>query len=237
MHLIAVNVGKPEHIVGHKAATGIVKRPQTGPVTIGPLGLEGDAVLDLKNHGGPDQAVYIYGQPDYDLFARELGRELAPGLFGENLTIAGLESQAIHVGDRFEIGEVLLEATSPRIPCATFAARMGDPQWVKHFFAVNRPGVYVRVLRTGQVEAGMAVRAHPLRGRADMPHRADAGLQEARAGPHALADQGADPPRSRGENTRRCWRRAACRCSARPPRGGRGGKWADACEIPAPTVG
>ena len=164
MQLIAVNIGRPEHIEGHKALTGIVKRTVAGPVPVHPLGLDRDAVMDTKHHGGLDQAVYLYGQPDYDFFAAELGREMPPGLFGENLTIAGLESQAIHVGDRFEIGDVLLEANSPRIPCATFAARMGDPQWVKRFFAVNRPGVYARVLRTGQVEAGMAVRHFPFEG-------------------------------------------------------------------------
>src|SRR6185312_11292599 len=148
MHIIAVNRGRPEHIPGHAALTGICKHPVDAAM-IAPLGLEGDAVMDTKNHGGPDQAVYLYGRPDYDVFERELGRELPPGLFGENLTIGGLDSQAIHIGDRFGIGEVLLEATSPRIPCATFAARMGDPHWLKRFFAANRPGVYARVLHPG----------------------------------------------------------------------------------------
>lgn len=164
MRLIAVNTGRPERIDGHKGLTGICKHPVAGPVTIAPLGLEGDAVMDTRNHGGPDQAVYIYGEPDYEFFARELGRPLPPGLFGENLTIAGLKSQELHIGDRLEIGEVLLEATSPRIPCATFAARMGDPRWVKRFFAANRPGVYARVLRAGTVEAGLPVRHLPFVG-------------------------------------------------------------------------
>ena len=164
MHLIAVNIGRAEIIPGHKAPTGICKHPVAGPVTIAALGVVDDAVMDTRNHGGPDQAVYLYGQPDYEFFARDTGRAFPPGLFGENLTIANLESQAIHVGDRFRIGEVLLEATSPRIPCATFAARMEDPQWVKRFFAVNRPGVYVRVLQQGQVAAGMAVEHTPYAG-------------------------------------------------------------------------
>lgn len=158
MHLIAVNIGRPEIIAGHKAPTGICKHPASGAVTLAPLGVEGDAVMDTRHHGGPDQAAYLYGQPDYEFFARELGRELPPGLFGENLTVAGLESGKIHVGDRFEIGDVLLEASAPRIPCSTFAARMGDPLWVRRFQQARRPGVYVRVLRDGSVKAGMAVR-------------------------------------------------------------------------------
>ncbi len=164
LQVLSVNVGRPEHIEGHKALTGICKRPATGPVEIGPLGLRHDAVMDTKNHGGLDQAVYLYGQPDYEFWAAELGRPMPPGLFGENLTVAGLESQKVLIGDRFEIGDTLLEVTSPRIPCATFAARMGDSQWVKRFFAVNRPGVYVRVLRPGRIEAGMTVRHTPFAG-------------------------------------------------------------------------
>lgn len=164
MKILSVNVGRPEHIEGHTAQTGICKRPVSGAIEVHELGLAGDTIMDTKNHGGPDQAVYIYGQPDYDFIAAETGRTLVPGLFGENLTIAGLESRKILIGDRLEIGEVLLEVTCPRIPCATFAARMQDPKWVKTFFAINRPGVYVRVLRTGWVEAGMEVGHTPFAG-------------------------------------------------------------------------
>ena len=164
MQLLSVNVARPEYIEGHKALTGICKRPVDGPVEIGALGLHDDAVMDTKNHGGPDQAVYLYGKPDYDFWAAEMGRPMPPGLFGENLTLAGLESQKILIGDRFEIGDALFEVTSPRIPCATFAARMGDSLWVRRFFAVNRPGVYVRVLKPGSVEAGMPVRHLPFAG-------------------------------------------------------------------------
>ncbi|HTJ58794.1 MAG TPA: MOSC domain-containing protein [Devosiaceae bacterium] len=164
MRLLSINVGRAAHIEGHSALTGICKRPVSGAVAIGTLGLEGDAVLDQKHHGGLDQAIYLYGQPDYEFFEHETRREMAPGLFGENLTVAGLESQTLHIGDRFEIGEVLLEITSPRIPCATFAARMGDPHWVKRFFAVNRPGAYCRVLAPGLIEAGMPIRYIPFAG-------------------------------------------------------------------------
>jgi len=166
MKVTSVNIGRPERIAGYKRKTGIVKRPAQEAVEIGPLGLAGDAVLDTKNHGGPDQAVYIYGQPDYDFWAGELGRDLPPGLFGENLTIDGLESRKMLIGDRLRIGDVVLEVTSPRIPCNTFAARMGDPMWVKRFFAVNRPGVYMRVIETGTVTAGMEVEHTPFAGEA-----------------------------------------------------------------------
>ena len=165
MHILSINIGKPERIEGHKALTGICKRPVAGPVTVGRYGLADDAVLDTKSHGGLDQAVYVYGEPDYAFWAAELGRELPHGLFGENLTVAGLETEGFNIGDQLEIGgDLLLEVTSPRNPCATFAARMGDPHWVKRFFAAGRLGLYGRVLREGPVEAGMPVRVLPFSG-------------------------------------------------------------------------
>ncbi len=159
MHLISVNVGQVRAMANAKkyGKTGIYKLPQAGPVELGPLGLRGDAIVDVENHGGHDQAVYLYGWEDYEWWARELGQELLPGTFGENLTIRGLESAGILAGDRFRIGAVLLEATCPRVPCVTLGVRMGDPQFVKRFRRAGRPGVYCRVLETGSIAAGSPV--------------------------------------------------------------------------------
>ncbi|MFC5069530.1 MOSC domain-containing protein [Flaviflagellibacter deserti] len=155
--LLSVNIGRPEHVPGHHAPTGIIKRPVDGPVEIGRLGLLGDAIIDRKYHGGPDQAVYIYLQSDYDFWAGELGRVLEPGTFGENLTISGVDGGRLSVGDRFAIGSVLLEVTSHRTPCNTFAARMGDRTWAKRFFKAGRPGAYARVLQEGALQAGQPI--------------------------------------------------------------------------------
>lgn len=164
MQILSINTGKAQPIDNKTGFTAIFKKPRTEAVSIGELGLEGDEICDLKNHGGPDQAVYLYGQPDYAFWEKELGRELAPGLFGENLTITGLESQKSLVGDRFRIGEVLLEVTSPRIPCSTFAMIMDDKTWVKRFHAAERPGIYTRVLETGTVTAGDEIEFIPYQG-------------------------------------------------------------------------
>lgn len=152
--LISVNIGRPEYVPGYEPLTGIVKRAVAGPVAIGPLAVEGDAVLDTMDHGGRDQAVYIYLQSDYDWWNAELGENFASGTFGENLTIAGVAGDRLAVGDRFAIGTALLEVTSHRTPCNTFAARMGDRLWVKRFHNAGRPGAYARVLEPGSVEAG-----------------------------------------------------------------------------------
>ncbi len=134
--------------------SGIFKEPVHDPVHVSSLGLEGDRISDTENHGGPDQAVYLYGVPDYEWWAAELGRELPPGTFGENLTVTNLESAEPRIGDRLHIGEAILEVTAPRIPCATLAARMEDPKFVRRFRFAERPGLYCRVIRAGYIQAG-----------------------------------------------------------------------------------
>lgn len=161
MRLLSVNAGRERPIANAKRSgvTGIFKRPVRGPVEIGVEGLAGDTISDTENHGGPDQAVYVFGEPDYAWWSEELGRDLPPGTFGENLTIRGLESAGLLVGDRLLVGAaVVLEVTAPRIPCVTLAARMGDPAFLKRFRRAERPGVYCRVLCGGQVEAGDGVK-------------------------------------------------------------------------------
>jgi len=156
MQLDSLNLGE-ERILQHKDRvehTGIFKFPIEGSVKVTKLGLEGDVILSKKHHGGPDQAVYIYGGADYTWWSEELKKQIFPGTFGDNLTISDLESAQFNIGDSIHIGDVTLQVTAPRIPCATFAARMNDPQWVKRFRHAERPGLYCRVMKEGFVKAG-----------------------------------------------------------------------------------
>lgn len=159
MKVISVNVGqKSPLLVGQrKTTTGIFKQSVDHPVEVKALGVTGDHVLDKKHHGGLDQAVYLYRAEDYEFWAAELGREMLPGMFGENLTIQGLPSAALNVGDRLHLPNLSLEITAPRIPCNTLAARMGDAGFVKSFVRAERPGFYVRVIKPGTVAAGDSV--------------------------------------------------------------------------------
>lgn len=162
--LLSINVGKAEKIGVKPFLTGIYKRPAAGPVMVGTEGLEGDAIIDRKHHGGRDQAVYVYFADDYAWWSTQLGQEVLPGTFGENLTIEGVPGQAVAVGDQFAIGPVLLEVTSHRTPCMTFAARMGDPGFVRRFHRAGRSGAYCRVLAPGLVEAGADIDYTPFAG-------------------------------------------------------------------------
>ena len=166
MQLLSANVGRERTIKNGKASgkSGIYKRPVDAPVWVAKLGLADDEISDTENHGGEDQAVYIYTKSDYDWWSEKLGRELPPGTFGENLTVAGLESAEVFIGDRLHIRDVILEVTAPRIPCATLNARMEDPKFVKRFRQAERPGLYCRVIREGEVQAGDEVTLERYRG-------------------------------------------------------------------------
>lgn len=158
MQLESINVGTIETVAHNDKSfvSGICKRPVATTVAIDKTGVRGDAVVDLEHHGGPDQAVYAYSADDYDWWAKETGREHPHGIFGENMTIRGFPSD-MNVGDRLLIGEVVLEATAPRIPCSTFAARIQDSGFGMVFRKAERPGIYFRVLNGGEVSAGDAV--------------------------------------------------------------------------------
>lgn len=159
MKLISVNIGWERKLERRDRVekTGIFKFPTKDAVWVTKLGLQGDVIVSKKHHGGPDQAVYIYGETDYEWWSRELGREIPPGTFGENLTVGELESAQFNIGDYLHIKDVILQVTAPRIPCGTFATRMGDPQWVKKYRQAERPGLYCRVIREGFVIAGDTV--------------------------------------------------------------------------------
>jgi MOSC domain-containing protein YiiM len=109
---------------------------------------------------------------DYAWWEERIGRELPPGMFGENLTISDLETADLSVGTRLHIGEtVVLEVTAPRIPCATLAARMDDPEFVKKFRQAARPGAYCRVVQPGTVQPGDVVTIVPYGGVIDLTLR------------------------------------------------------------------
>lgn len=150
MKLVSVNIGAAESIDAKSGQSGINKRSVQDAV-LDAGGMRGDAIVDTKHHGGVDQAVYVYTRADYAWWEAELGRDLPSCTFGENLTVNDWPAGDICVGDRLQIGEVLLEVTSPRIPCVTLEARMGLKGFAKTFLAARRPGPYLRVLKGGTI--------------------------------------------------------------------------------------
>ena len=142
---------------GDVGRTAIDKRPVEASVLLTVLGPAGDVVVDRESHGGYDQAVYAYAREDLDEWARELGRTLTPGQFGENLTTAGVDVTGAVIGEIWTIGEARVQVRAHRTPCATFQYWLNEPQWVKRFTMKGAPGAYLKVLQEGLVSAGDAV--------------------------------------------------------------------------------
>ena len=157
---------------GEGGRSAIDKRPVDGRVTVGSLGVAGDTQLEVEHHGGPDQAVYAYAAEDARWWSEQLGREVPPGLFGENLTLEGVDVTGSVIGERWRIGAgedaTVVEVTMPRTPCATFQHRMQEPHWVKRFTQHGAPGAYLRVVQQGTVAAGDPV---------EVVHRPDHGVR------------------------------------------------------------
>jgi MOSC domain-containing protein YiiM len=150
--LLSVNVGTPREIewMGRVDKTSIWKSPVQGRVAVRGANVWGDEQAAPEFHGGLEKAVYAYAREDIDWWERELGRGLEHGVF--------VEVTGAVVGERWEIGSVVLEVAQPRIPCWKLGARMNDPSFPVHFAAAGRPGAYLRIVQEGEIGEGDEVR-------------------------------------------------------------------------------
>lgn len=154
--VISVNVGEQRTVEfrDHLVSTGIYKFPVTGPVRIEGVNVDGDDQADRRAHGGVNKAVYAYASEDYEWWGAQLGRTLAPGTFGDNLTTQGVDVGGAVVGQHWRIGNAVLEVSEPRVPCYKLGIRMEDPQFPTVFSAADRPGSYLRIVEAGSLTVG-----------------------------------------------------------------------------------
>lgn len=158
--ILSVNIGKARTVTvnGRPVRTGFFKAPVDGPVAIKRTKIEGDEIADLRVHGGPYKAVYLYPSEHYDFWKQELSlADLPFASFGENLTTEGLTEDAVHIGDQFQVGSSILKVTQPRMPCFKLALRFGRADMVKRFWQSGRSGIYFSVVKEGEVERGNSI--------------------------------------------------------------------------------
>jgi MOSC domain-containing protein YiiM len=158
--VLSVNVGTPQPVGlrrGRTVRSAIGKAPVAGRVRVEGVNLAGDDQADRRVHGGEDKAVYAYAAEDVRWWEAELGRQLGPGAFGENLTVEGVDVSGAVIGERWRVGTVELEVCQPRFPCFKLGLRFGDPRMLKRFTQAERPGAYLRIRREGELGAGDAV--------------------------------------------------------------------------------
>lgn len=157
MHVTSTNIAKPTTILyrGKNVTTGIYKTPTNQPIYLGKCDVKDDTVTDRKYHGGEFKACYLFSENHYDYW-----KKLYPnldwnwGMFGENLTVKGLDETKIIIGTIYKIGSALVQVTQPREPCFKLGVKFGSQKVVKQFVNHGFPGTYIRVLEEGFVQTG-----------------------------------------------------------------------------------
>lgn len=154
MQITSTNIAKPTTIIwrGQEVITGIYKHPVNSSIYLGKEEVKGDEVSDRRFHGGINKACYLFSEDHYPYW-----KKLYPnldweyGMFGENLTVKGLDEKQIHIGDIYKLGTALVQVTQPREPCYKFGIKFESQQVLSKFINYGYPGVYVKVLEEGEV--------------------------------------------------------------------------------------
>ncbi len=154
--IVSVNVGTPKEFEykGRIAKSAIWKTPILGRVMARGVNMDGDDQADRKAHGGYDKAIYAYASEDLLWWGQQVGRALVYGEFGENITTQGIEVNDALVGERWEVGNTVLEVSEPRIPCWRLGVRMNDKTFPRKFTQALRPGSYLRIIKEGDIGCG-----------------------------------------------------------------------------------
>lgn len=157
MRIISTNIGAKTIVEwkGKSITTGIYKMSVKAPIFLDTFAVRGDYINNKKVHGGIDKACYAYGE-NYFEYWKSIYPDLEwnHGMFGENLTISDLDESEILIGDIYKVGEAILQVSQPRQPCNKFAAKFGSTEVIKQFIDYDHPGVYFRVIQTGNVKVG-----------------------------------------------------------------------------------
>lgn len=153
----ATNLGTPTTIVwnGKTQETGIYKKPFKGYIELQEELVKNDTISNREVHGGIDKACYLFSSDHYSYWRKKYpDLDWNWGMFGENLTVDGLNEDEICIGDVFSLGSTVVQVSQPREPCFKLGIRFGSQQILKEFISYGYPGTYVRVLSEGRVSAG-----------------------------------------------------------------------------------
>ncbi|HEX7584417.1 MAG TPA: MOSC domain-containing protein [Prolixibacteraceae bacterium] len=157
MQIVSTNIAEPILIewLGQSVQTGIYKYPVETPIFLDIEDVVNDHVLDRRYHGGIDKACYLYSADHYPFWQNKYpDLDWKPGMFGENLTVTGLDESVILIGNCYQVGDAIVQVTQPRQPCFKLGVRFGDQAVVDDFWKAPYPGVYVRILKPGAVKTG-----------------------------------------------------------------------------------
>lgn len=156
MKVLSLQVGGPQKIEwqGRSIQTSMLKSEVSGPLKVSMTSIEGDRFANSQFHGTPDSVIYALAREAYSQMGARLNKDLIPGCLGENLTMDKLDEVEIEIGDVFRIDTVEAEVTGPRVPCEklNFVNQHVDAQMA--FVKIKRPGIYFRILKSGEIHRG-----------------------------------------------------------------------------------
>jgi len=154
MKVLSVNISKPQTITvnGKEELTGYFKNP-VETIYLGKTDVKEDSVVDREHHGGENKACYLYGFNHYEFWKNKYPQTAFDfGMFGENITVENIDESTLRIGDTFEIGEAIIQITQPRQPCYKMGIKFNNQKVVNEFRLSDFPGIYVRVLKEGNVK-------------------------------------------------------------------------------------
>jgi MOSC domain-containing protein YiiM len=158
MKILSINVSLPKKIVfkNKSLTTSIFKEPTNNVIKLKKTGLDGDKQADLKSHGGPNKALYLYSYQYYKYWGDILKKDFSNnyGLMGENITVDDLDEEKYFIGDEIGISNIVIKITQPRIPCYKLGIKMNDKNFVREFISYGHLGLYAKVLKTGEIKNG-----------------------------------------------------------------------------------
>jgi len=156
MKVISIQTGKIKtyNWEGKEVKSAILKVPVQEPIFLSKVGLKTDQQAEEGSHGGIDKAIYSYASEYRELFAQETDRRIKGGSFGENLSTQGLLDSDVFPGDIYKVGEAIIQAVQPRIPCFKIGMRFNNPLMTMFFTKAGKYGVYYRVIQEGFIEPG-----------------------------------------------------------------------------------
>ncbi len=157
MKVISTNISKPTKVEwnGEEIYTGIYKKPVSEPLLLENEIVAGDTISDRKVHGGIFKACYLFSSDQYPYWKEKYpNMDWEWGMFGENLTVEGLDETQIRIGNIYRIGTALVQVTQPREPCFKLGIKFGTQDILRQFIEHGFPGTYVRILEVGKVKVG-----------------------------------------------------------------------------------
>lgn len=157
MKVISTNIAKPTTFIwnGKEVTTGIYKTPTNESIYLGKEQVKGDEISNRDVHGGAYKACYLFSSNQYNYWKNLYPNlEWNHGMFGENLTVEGLDETKLNIGDTYKVGTALIQITQPREPCFKFGHKFGSQKVLKQFIDHGFPGTYVKVLEEGVVQTG-----------------------------------------------------------------------------------